>query len=746
MKKFFTFIFAALLAVSCWGTVVTIGTYDANKYNINVPMVMESTSYGSLCQMLYLASEANLSDDASREITSVSFYFKGASSNITRNVEVWLMLSTSTSISGNYFLGNSSSKNAGTKVFDGQVTLPADGGWYDMAFNVAGSTSFTWTKQSTGYSPKAYNLVVTVFDKTTTKLPGKTYHYTYTATANRGRYKNGTSSSLSDIAASKAYDVQGTATTTMPLIKISFAGGDKPAAPTDVKSSNVTDNSADISWTGVDGATSYSLRYKKSGTSSYTTVNNITSTSYSLSGLEPSTTYVFGVKTVKGTESSDFTADANFTTSAELAHEHDGLTFTKWTETNSLPTVAGNYYLADNVTINVTCTIANAVNLCLNGKNIILGDKNIWVSSAGSLNIYDCQNSGKITSSNNATFGGTIKNEGILGLYGGKLENTASTSYAYCVFQNGTIKLAGSTAFVSTLANIYLNNTLITIESGLQQPSSPIKVYRSKGTFTSGWAENKSTANPTDYFISANSSLSIAKNNDGELILASGITIDETNTNNPIQYGDKANVTLIRTLVEDTYNTICLPFAVSSGDITDQFGTGTKVQELTAATLSDNNTELELKFTEVSEMEAGTPYLIKPTAVKSSYTFDNVTLTNIVATVGFDNLDFVGTFDKLTSLPIDDKNILLMGAENTLFWAQNDGGFKGLRAYFKITYNSGSPVPARLNARMTFDNVTKMQEIQNTSTRMSDVHKFVYNGQLIIIREGQMYNAQGARL
>ncbi len=243
MKKIFTFIIAATLCVGAWGTPIQIGTYNSNNYSINFPMVMESNSYGSLCQMLYLASEANISDDASRDITGVSFYFKGSTSNITRNVEVWLMLSTSTSMSSDYFLGNSSSKNAGTKVFDGQITLPTGGGWYDIHFNVDGNTAFTWTKQTTSTSPKTYNLVVTIFDKTATKLPGGTYHYTYTATAKRGCYKNGTSVDLSNIAASKAYDVQGSRGTTMPLIKLYFAGDDPEPTPTPslTATSDITD-------------------------------------------------------------------------------------------------------------------------------------------------------------------------------------------------------------------------------------------------------------------------------------------------------------------------------------------------------------------------------------------------------------------------------------------------------------------------------------------------------------------------
>ncbi|MBO4572679.1 MAG: InlB B-repeat-containing protein [Clostridia bacterium] len=91
------------------------------------------------------------------------------------------------------------------------------------------------------------------------------------------------------------------------------------------------------------------------------------------------------------------TAVANFTVVSVNQHEHDGVTFTAWTSTTSLPTEAGNYYLANDVTISSTWSVpSGTTNLCLNGYAIIRTNASdttgsvIQVGSGAALNLYDC--------------------------------------------------------------------------------------------------------------------------------------------------------------------------------------------------------------------------------------------------------------------------------------------------------------------------------------------------------------------
>ncbi len=77
---------------------------------------------------------------------------------------------------------------------------------------------------------------------------------------------------------------------------------------------------------------------------------------------------------------------------------HD--TWTAWNEETSLPSSAGSYYLTKDVNISSTWEVSNDIDLCLNGHNITLTGTSgcvIKVMSFKTLNLYDCQEKGKIT-------------------------------------------------------------------------------------------------------------------------------------------------------------------------------------------------------------------------------------------------------------------------------------------------------------------------------------------------------------
>ncbi len=92
-------------------------------------------------------------------------------------------------------------------------------------------------------------------------------------------------------------------------------GGTTCAAPSGLTNASLASTSVTLSWGAVTGATSYSLQYKTSAATAFTTVA-VTGTSYALSGLTASTAYNWQVKSVcSATLSSAFTA-ATFTTLA----------------------------------------------------------------------------------------------------------------------------------------------------------------------------------------------------------------------------------------------------------------------------------------------------------------------------------------------------------------------------------------------------------------------------------------------
>ncbi|MDQ6755868.1 MAG: fibronectin type III domain-containing protein [Bacteroidota bacterium] len=86
------------------------------------------------------------------------------------------------------------------------------------------------------------------------------------------------------------------------------------AAPTALKSSNITANSANVSWTSVAGASSYSVDYKNSTSTNWISAASSTgSTSVNLTGLSASTTYNWRVKTNCSNSASSYTS-SQFTT------------------------------------------------------------------------------------------------------------------------------------------------------------------------------------------------------------------------------------------------------------------------------------------------------------------------------------------------------------------------------------------------------------------------------------------------
>ena len=87
------------------------------------------------------------------------------------------------------------------------------------------------------------------------------------------------------------------------------------ATPANVLAASITQTGATISWGATTGAASYSVQYKLSTASAYTTVTT-TSTSYTLKGLTAGSTYNYQVATNCGVITSAYSTTASFTTTA----------------------------------------------------------------------------------------------------------------------------------------------------------------------------------------------------------------------------------------------------------------------------------------------------------------------------------------------------------------------------------------------------------------------------------------------
>ena len=326
-------------------------------------------AYHSVCQQLYYASE--LSTASSTSITAITFYYTSGTS-FTRKLRVWMK---DTDLEDFATPGNTSTPymvSPGTKVFSGDVELTA-GSPYTITFD----TPYSWDGTS--------NIIVTVFDSTGVKNSSTNYG----ATAAQGqtvmfgdegkvRFLHKTNSAWADFAnAGWTMNNLSAAQANSILVanrkyvnKITFTFGaipEPPATPSDL-SVNAAITSATLSWSGVVGATSYDLQQSADGESWSTLSSGETGTSYNWTGLSAASTQYARIRANNAVGSSDWSDAVTVTTDA--VHEHNGITFDKWSSTNSLPSEAGNYYLNADVVLPYYYSVPGNINLCLNGHSI----------------------------------------------------------------------------------------------------------------------------------------------------------------------------------------------------------------------------------------------------------------------------------------------------------------------------------------------------------------------------------------
>ncbi len=84
----------------------------------------------------------------------------------------------------------------------------------------------------------------------------------------------------------------------------------------------------------------------------------------------------------------------------DSSHSHTDVVWAPWASADSLPSVAGNYYLVDNVTLPTgDITMPDGVNICLNGNSIRSTDAdNTKLKINGALCITDCETTGNLAS------------------------------------------------------------------------------------------------------------------------------------------------------------------------------------------------------------------------------------------------------------------------------------------------------------------------------------------------------------
>jgi len=191
---------------------------------------------------------------------------------------------------------------------------------------------------------------------------------------------------------------------------------------------------------------------------------------------------------------------------------------------------------------------------------------------------------------------------------------------------------------------------------------------------------------------------------------------------------DEAFVTLNRSFASG-WNSLCLPFATTSEAL------GCKVYEFTSATTSS------VTFTEVTNLSAGIPYLVKFSESCTTKSFADVSISSTVTagSVEQNDVTFQGTFAAKTD-GTDKFGIL---ANGDIKKGVSGSYFAGYRAYFTgLTVPAGAP-----EARLVIMDEESTGILQMKSSSINNTVYYTLSGQLVEQpRKGGLYIVNGKKV
>jgi len=161
--------------------------------------------------------------------------------------------------------------------------------------------------------------------------------------------------------------------------------------------------------------------------------------------------------------------------------------------------------------------------------------------------------------------------------------------------------------------------------------------------------------------------------------VTSSNTLDEVTVNSFNAQND-VDVQLKRTLSPEYWNTFCVPFTISADVIEEKFGAGTQV--CTFGSMNGN----VMNFAHSTSIEAGKPYIVKPTKEVVDPTFTGVNIEATAAKqVGANGFFMQGIYSVKTDLTTDGTNLFL-GDGNKFYkpLGTTTAKMKGMRAFFIV--------------------------------------------------------------
>lgn len=209
-----------------------------------------------------------------------------------------------------------------------------------------------------------------------------------------------------------------------------------------------------------------------------------------------------------------------------------------------------------------------------------------------------------------------------------------------------------------------------------------------------------------------------------ELPKAKAYTFSDDASTITLEDYDNANVTINRKLkADDGWWTLCLPFALDADQMKAYFGDGAQLRTF------DSMNGTTMNFKAATAMEAGKPYLVKPTKNFDGTTtpFECVQLKAADPAALGTGYAMIGTYH--TETLATDGTDLFLGANNK-FYKPSEGGntIKGFRVYFQCPADkTGMPMTANIDGVETA--ITRIDGEQLGST--TDTRVYNLQGQCV---------------
>ena len=196
------------------------------------------------------------------------------------------------------------------------------------------------------------------------------------------------------------------------------------------------------------------------------------------------------------------------------------------------------------------------------------------------------------------------------------------------------------------------------------------------------------------------------------------VVLDENSTTVP-ESAEGVNVRVKRTINAGSWSTICLPFAMTEAQSKAAFGDDVQLADFSAWSSEEdddgNIIKLEINFTDVTEIEANHPYIIKVSTDMTEFSVDGVDIAaeeEPTVQVGKKKAErgyFIGTYTANTEVPED--NLFLSG--NKFWYSSGLTQMKGFRGYFELAdvltdaEESGARITVRIDDSPTDVKVLK---------------------------------------